>query len=217
MRLLRRAAGVPERVAVFSGSFNPPTVAHLALAQAALRVADEVLFVLPKVFPHAKTYDGAGMEDRLRMVEAVTAREEAFSVGVSDGGLFADIAAECRQVYPPRVRMSFLCGRDAAERIVNWDYGRPGAIAEMLEEFDLLVADGRGVYEPPAGLSGKVRALATPAGLELVSATEVRSRIRDGRPWRHLAPPEIHAEVEKLYGPRGGPGPAPPAVAPAGT
>lgn len=179
MRLLKRAPGTPSRLAVFSGAFNPPTVAHLVLAEAALREAGEVLFVLPRVFPHAKSYEGAGLEDRLRMLQAATAHQPAFSIGVSDGGLFAEIAAECRRIYPPGVRLAFLCGRDAAERIVNWDYGRPGAIAGMLEQFDLLVADGRGAYVPPPGLSRAVHRLPVPGGLDAVSASQVRSRIRE--------------------------------------
>ncbi len=41
--------------------------------------------------------------------------------------------------------MSLLCGRDAAERTLNWDYADPNAVSAMLRQFDLLVAarDGR--------------------------------------------------------------------------
>ena len=56
---------------------------------------------------------------------------------------------ECREAYGADVRLSFLCGRDAAERIANWDYGRPGAFLEMLRQFDILVAARAGEYCPP--------------------------------------------------------------------
>ncbi len=32
----------------------------------------------------------------------------------------------------PATELSFICGRDAAERILHWDYGRPGVVEEML-------------------------------------------------------------------------------------
>ena len=40
------------------------------------------------------------------------------------------------------------------ERVAAWDYGRPGAWREMLQEFDLLVAPRGGEYLPePAELA----------------------------------------------------------------
>src|SRR5581483_9449122 len=98
MDFLHRAIGRPSRLGVFPGSFNPVTVAHLALARAALRHVDEVVFVLPRVFPH-KNYRGATFEQRLELLRAATADEPAFAVATSDGGLFHEIARECREAY----------------------------------------------------------------------------------------------------------------------
>ena len=69
MEFFRRAAGQARRLGVFPGSFHPPTRAHLALARAALNVVDELLFVLPRRFPH-KGWEGVGFGDRARMLEA---------------------------------------------------------------------------------------------------------------------------------------------------
>ncbi|HSQ05143.1 MAG TPA: hypothetical protein VLN59_13955, partial [Burkholderiales bacterium] len=153
-------------------------MAHLALAHAALRHVDEVVFVLPRVFPH-KNYRGATFDDRIELLLLATADSPAFSVAASDGGLFLEIARECRNTYSAGTQLSFLCGRDAAERIVNWDYGRPGAAAEMLREFELLVAARDGAYDAPAGHATAVRAIEV-AGYDAVSATEVRDRIARG-------------------------------------
>src|SRR3954468_14548254 len=138
MDFFQRAVRRPERLGILPGSFNPVTVAHLALARAGLRHVDEVVFVLPRVFPH-KNYSGASFAERVELLRAAAAGHQAFSVAVADGGLFAEIAQECRAAYGEEVRLSFLCGRDAAERIVGWDYGRPEALGEMLRHFDLLV------------------------------------------------------------------------------
>ncbi len=198
MQFLRRAAGFPTRIAILPGAFNPPTVAHLALAAAALRHADEALFVLPHVFPH-KAYEGASQESRIAMLRAATAHEPAFSIAVANGGLFREIAVECREAYGPAVRFSFLCGRDAAERILNWDYGHNAAVEEMLGEFDLLVAARRGELEPPLHLRHAIERLNLSDDLDHISSTEVRRRIAQGLPWEHLVPAAAHVIAQKAY------------------
>jgi len=114
MEFLRRAQGTPRDLAILSAAFHPPTRAHLALAEAAFNTgaAQEVLCVLPRRFPH-KEYEDVTLEQRLEMVLAATAHQPAISVGISEGGLFADIAAECRAAYGEALELWFLCGRDA--------------------------------------------------------------------------------------------------------
>ncbi|MGQ9633489.1 MAG: nicotinate-nicotinamide nucleotide adenylyltransferase [Bryobacteraceae bacterium] len=198
MEFIRRAAGNPSSLAILPGSFNPPTRAHLALAGAGLEHADEVLLVLPRLFPH-KRYEGASLEDRLRMVQAAIEPHPRFSLGVSESGLFKEIAEECRQAYGSDVRLKLLCGRDAAERFLHWDYGRPGAVKEMLEAFELLVAPRRGPFVPPKELRDRVRTLPLPAEYDPVSASEIRRRIQVGEPWEHLVPVAAVPLARSIY------------------
>ena len=166
--------------------------------EAAARYIDEVLCVVPRVFPH-KLYHGATLDDRLQMLNAIEPSSLPYSIAVVDRGLFADIAHECREAYGPDPELVFLCGRDAAERIVEWDYGEPGAIERMLEEFSLLVASRQGHYEPPAHLAHRIARLDVPIGLDEVSSTEVRERIRKGEPWEPMVPDGIRQVVERVY------------------
>jgi nicotinate (nicotinamide) nucleotide adenylyltransferase len=198
MEFLHRAPSHPTRLAVFPGAFNPPTTAHLALAHAALSQADEVVLVLPRLFPH-KPYHGAPFEERVEMLREAVRSLPSLSVAVSDGGLFIEIAAECRAAYAGPLQLSFLCGRDAAERIAAWDYGRPGAFPEMLRHFDLLVAARQGEYEPPPALRAAIRRIEVAGEFNDISASDVRRRISLGEPWEHLVPPEIHSRVRKIY------------------
>ncbi len=199
MEFFRRAPGPSARLGVFPGTFNPVTVAHMALAAAALSSVDEVVFVLPRDFPH-KPYSGATFTQRLEMLAAAIAEEPAFSLASAKGGLFAEIAAECRQAYPQPVSLSFLCGRDAAERVAGWDYGELDAFAGMLRGFDLLVAARGGEYHPEPKIGGKVRRLELGVGFDGVSATEIRRRIASGEPWEHMVPPAVRESVRRLYG-----------------
>ncbi len=198
LEFFRRAAGRPARLGILPAAFNPPTRAHLALARAALATVDEVLFVLPRGFPH-KSYEDATFDQRVQMLTAATAGEPHYSIAASDRGLFIEIAGECREAYRQDVRMLFICGRDAAERIVAWDYGEPDAFRQMLDQFELLVSARHGEYEPPAEIRNRVHALDVPVEIGAISATEVRDRLRRGAPWENLVPDEIVPLVREIY------------------
>jgi len=185
-----RATPNPSKLAILPGAFNPPTRAHLAMAEAALSLADEVVFVLPRAFPH-KEYSGAPFADRLAWLRAAVAGNPRFSLAASDRGLFIDIAREVHSNYSPAPELFVLCGRDAAERIVSWDYGQGEDIRRQLEFFTLLVASRGGDYQAPPEIGSRVSTLSLPPGVQEISSTEVRRRIAAGEPWESLVPPEI--------------------------
>ena len=166
------------------------------MADAALALVDEVLFALPRAFPH-KEYTGAEFETRLEWLRAALAGYPRFSLAATEGGLFIEIAQEARAVYGAGTELFFLCGRDAAERIVGWDYGEGDGIEKHLEKFALLVAARGGVYEPPAKIRNRVHGLALPPGLDEVSSSEVRRRMGAGEPWRDLVPDSIAGLMEQ--------------------
>jgi nicotinate-nucleotide adenylyltransferase len=198
MEFFIRASGAPAKLAVLPGSFNPVTVAHLALAEAGLAAADEVVLVLPRALPH-KLYAGASFEQRMEMLTAAVSGRPGFSVAASSGGLFSEIAEECRRDYGEDVEVSILCGRDAAERAVAWDYGQADAFTRMLRRFDLLVAGRGGAYCPPPNLRGRVRLIEIPRHAEAVSATEARERIARGEAWESLIPPAARELARRYY------------------
>ncbi len=181
-----------KRVGVLAGAFNPVTRAHLALAEAATKVVDEVVCVVPRVYPH-KQFHGAELQDRIEMLRLAGGQ---YRVESTAGGLFIDIARELRQ---PGTEILFICGRDAAERIIHWDYGDAGAIEKILEDFSLLVAERGGTYEAPAHLRHRVQRLEIAEDFSEVSSTEVRRRIAAGEPWEHLVPASITEYVRKIY------------------
>jgi nicotinate-nucleotide adenylyltransferase len=198
LEFFRRAQPAPATLGILPAAFNPPTRAHLALARAALHTVDEVLFVLPRVFPH-KTYEAASFDQRLRMLLAATDCDRRFSAASSERGLFVEIAEECREVYGPAVRLMFICGRDAAERIIQWDYGDPEAFPRMLEHFELLVAGRGGDFSPTEDVRDRIHTLAVAEDLDSISATDVRARIRQGAAWEHLVPEAIVPLAREIY------------------
>ena len=187
----------PRRMGILAGSFNPPTIAHIELARAASAMVDLVLFVVPRVFPH-KEYSGATLEQRIEMLEA-SGLQVPHAIASSNQGLFIDIARECREHYGSGVELAFICGRDAAERILCWDYGRRGVLEEMFGEFELLVAPRGGHFSPPEEFGHRVHILPIGAGHQDVSSTEVRERMARGKAWKHLVPEKIQARVGEIY------------------
>jgi cytidyltransferase-like protein len=195
MKLIAAPESRPTRLGLLPGSFNPPTRAHLALAESALGFVDEVLLVIPQAFPH-KTWEGASPEQRIEMLRRVTAARPRIGAAVTEGGLFIDIAREARRLFPES-EMHIVCGRDAAERIISWDYGQTGSIEQMFEEFQLLVAPRQGGYVPPQHLVYAVRALPL-ASYDDCASTRVRTAAEN---WRSLVPAEIADLVEQIYSP----------------
>src|SRR5258708_13159566 len=107
MQFYNSVTRAPAKLAILPGAFNPPTRAHLAMAESALRVADEVLFVLPRAFPH-KEYSGAGFDTRVYLQRAALAGNPRFSLASSDGGLFIAIAHQTPADYDTPTDLFFL-------------------------------------------------------------------------------------------------------------
>lgn len=196
MRIIHKAAGFPKSIAVLAGAFNPPTTAHVALAESALTMVDEVVLAIPRSFPH-KQFEGATLDQRLAMLQRIAEGRAGLSVGVAEGGLFVEIAREARAYYPD-TEMFLLCGRDAAERILTWDYSDPEFVDKMLREFGLLVAPRGGEYVPPERFRHAIRSL-SPGNYDDCSSTRLRETIRESENWRELVPEEIAGMVEKIY------------------
>lgn len=187
------------RLALFAGAFHPPTIAHLALARQALQAVDEVVFALPRSFPH-KSYEGTTLDQRIHMLLNATDAP----IALFDTNYFFNMAEEL-QARQPQAQVHLLLGEDAAARLLTWDYGLDPAstesyISEYLRQFPILTTSREDQTPVPLYYREKLLWLPTPPDAINVSSTEVRQRIANQQPWRHLVPSAIHAEVERLYG-----------------
>ncbi|HEY3442268.1 MAG TPA: hypothetical protein VGK29_16020 [Paludibaculum sp.] len=196
MEFLHRATPGGGGIALLPGAWNPPTRAHVAMLRAALDWASEAVLVLPRSLPH-KEFDGAEFSRRAEWIRSI-ARSNGLSAGISDGGLFIEMARECRAATGAS-QVFLVCGRDAAERIVSWDYGTAGSIHSQLDEYQMLVAPRAGAYVPPEDLAARIHALTLGGNWHDVSSTEVRQRIQNAAAWADLVPAEIAADVAAAY------------------
>lgn len=197
MEWLSEAPRAAACLALLPGAWNPPTYAHLALAEAALERADHLVFVLPRAFPH-KRVEGAGRALRRDWLRALTALDRRFSAAESEGGLFVEIAREARAASGAG-RIALVCGSDAAARIVAWDYGATEPIERQLAEFELWVATRNAAYAAPSHLAPHIRALDVGEGYHEISSSDVRERVQTGRGWEPLVPAPIRDSVGAAY------------------
>ena len=154
-------------------------------------MVDEVILVMPRAFPH-KTFEGATAEERMEMMRRIACSRRGLGAAIADRGLYIDIVREVRGEYP-EAEIHLVCGRDAAERFLTWDYGEQGAAERMLEEFRLLVAPRLGPFEPPPHLTHAVAALDA-GDYDECSSTLVRSG-----GGLNLVPDEIAELVQRIY------------------
>ena len=213
IRMVRAAAhGVPAsgpgRLGVLGGSYNPITRAHLAIADTVVSAfgLHEVLFLLPAVPPHKPIF-GASLEQRLEMMQLAVPDRPYAAVGLSTHGLFLDMYQGLLGVYPPHTEIFFLTGRDAAERILTWNYDdATAALRQMFTAFQLIVCDRDGPFQLPddalfAPYRQRIHGCTLPPGFNHVSATEVRQRCQQGQSLDDLVPTGVarYISAHKLY------------------
>ena len=83
------------RTGCYPGSFNPPTVAHLAVASAARRACglDRIDLVVSRVALGKESVAVPALADRLAVLGALVARVDWLGLVVSDSQLLVDLAA----------------------------------------------------------------------------------------------------------------------------
>jgi nicotinic acid mononucleotide adenylyltransferase len=168
------------------------------LAQQALQTVDEVVFALPRSFPH-KSYEGATLEQRIHMLLCATDAP----VALFDTNYFFNMAEEL-QARKPQSQVHLLLGEDAAARLLTWDYGLDAPatesyLSEYLRQFPILTTSRTDQTPVPVSYRDKLFWLPTPPDAVNVSSTEVRQRIAKQQAWRHLVPSAIHGVVQELY------------------
>lgn len=184
------------RLGVLGGTFDPVHVGHLvAASEAAARFElDSVLFV-PAARPWQKGAV-ADPEDRLLMATLATAPDERFAVSRIEldrrgPSYTADTLEILREFYEDEVDLLFIAGADAAVNVGTWhDLGRVAALSELI----VVTRPGWDLGQLPQGTGLRMSVLEIPpVG---ITSTEIRRRIREGRPIDYLVPAPVVAYIQ---------------------
>ncbi len=197
------ATKAAHRIGVYGGSFDPPHMGHLVLAQAAreaLRL-DRVLW-LPAGDPWQKT----GAADRRvteaahreAMVRAAIAHQPGFvldrrEIERAGPSYTIDTVRELQHEHP-QAALFLIIGQDQYERLSSWREWR-----ELLTRVTLAVAgrDGRSAATPRELMMVWHRVEPIPMPPMAVSATAIRARIGAGATATALVPDMVPAVVAR--------------------
>lgn len=210
-----------ERIGIFGGTFNPVHSGHVrAAAEVQARFAiDRVLFVPSFIPPHKETAEVASPRDRMAMVELALRRYRrlvASPIEIEAGGTsYSIVTLNKVGALHPGARIFFILGADAFRDIETWREWRrvlegcrfivttrPGS--RLTKARDALAGEYRsGVLEvrPSTRLGEAVleafRIFLAPIDAVDVSSTEIRARVRSGRPLRGLVPVLVEGYIRE--------------------
>lgn len=185
------------KIGLFGGSFNPPHVAHLIVAEI---IRDqfglsEVWWIPNATPPHKPDDELVAVEHRLAMTRRIVASNEAFRVCdlevEREGVSYTVETLRVLQNEHPDTDFALLLGSDSLDSFAQWHC--PDEIAERVP---LIVYKRLGAIESVAEprFANHVRYAAAPV-IE-VSGTEVRARCRAGRSIRYLVPEPVRTYIE---------------------
>jgi nicotinate-nucleotide adenylyltransferase len=184
-------------IILFGGTFDPPHVGHLLMAQLALEQceAEEIWFLPAPAPPHKQQERPLGHDVRLRMVELLIQGYEGMKVCDIESTLprpsyTVDTVRACIERFPD-CRFRFLLGSDSLASLPTW---READTLANLIEFIVAVRAGYPFAETLERIRRAlpaVRATALEMPIVDVSSTFVRERLSAGRPVCGLVPPQV--------------------------
>ena len=194
-----------KRVGVFGGTFDPPHVGHLILAEECRTQLslDLLLWVVTDNPPHKRYTDVSPIEERVKLVEIAIQGNSAFLLSRVDidrpGPHYAiDTVNLLKQEYPG-AEIYYLMGGDSLHDLPTWN--RPqdfiktcdgiGVMRRHADQVDLESLD-----KVLPGISQKVNIVEAPI-LE-ISSKQIRQRIVEGMGYRYYLRDAVYQAICEL-------------------
>lgn len=201
---MQSASPADRHVGLFGGSFNPPHLAHLIVAELIRQQfsLDRILWIPNYQSPFKQLEDVAPAEHRLEMTRLAIADHDAFELSdieVHRAGLSYTVETiRLLQEQHPDVRFDLIIGSDSLETFGDWHQPE-----EILKRVRLLVfpRPGAASATPPAGFEHRVEFADAP--LLEISGTAIRARIHAGQTVRYMIPDPVRDYIQehRLYHP----------------
>jgi nicotinate-nucleotide adenylyltransferase len=188
------------KIGLFGGSFDPVHLGHLLMARAALEELElsKVYFVPAARSPFKQPLPPADGAARLQMLRLALAGEPAYEVDsreVERGGVSYTIdTARDYSLLHPGAEIYFLIGADHARQLPDWH--EASALAASVR-FAIVPRPG----EAPLPLPPPFRGVALRGFPLALSSSQIRERIRNGRPIENLVPAAVAEAIRnnRLY------------------
>jgi nicotinate-nucleotide adenylyltransferase len=176
-----------RRVGIFGGTFDPIHIGHLVAAVNARHAADlDVVHMMVANDPWQKSGQVATpAEVRFAAVSAAVAGHpalEASRLEIDRGGVTYTVdTLRSLKDAEPQSELFLVLGNDAAATIDSWHEAE-----EVSRLARLVIVNRPGATPPDLAARWRYQTVSVPA-LD-VSSTDLRNRLRDGRPLDYLVP-----------------------------
>ena len=192
-----------EKIGLFGGSFDPIHTGHLILAQAAVNIAglSRVLFIPTAVPPHKRGAPLTDIEPRVRMVEIAITRNPRFMISRIEADRGVSYTYQTVRQFTERGygkdQIHLLIGSDSLEEMMEWRNPE-----EIFSRATILVMQRPG-YERIPPLPPEAAVIVMTAGMNSISASGIRTLMREGKSIRYLVPRAVERYIvsHSLYGP----------------
>jgi nicotinate-nucleotide adenylyltransferase len=188
-------------IGILGGTFNPPHVGHLVMAQEALDQldVDRVVFMPVAIPPHKETREDPGAAARVELCRLAVGDDERLAVStleVDRGG--ASFTVDTLRMFhdlEPEHDLIFIVGGDMAQSLPAWR--EPKAILELAR---LAVAEREGVRREDIArrlepLHDGDRVLFFDMPRIDISSSAIRRRVAEGHPIRYLVPDAVATAI----------------------
>ncbi len=195
-----------NRVGILGGTFDPPHIGHLVLAEYAATALDlDCVMFVPAAEPPHKDQLRVDIEHRLPMIELAIAGNDRFALSRVDvdrpGPHYTVDMIRILQADQPDTEFYFVLGGDSLHDLPRWHLpldlialcklavmARPGA--EVIPDLEANVLPG---------LSDRVIVIDSP--MLGFSSTEVADRLEAGKSVRYLVPDAVlsYIQTHRLY------------------
>jgi len=187
-----------KRIGIFGGTFNPPHVGHLIVAQhvcVQLRL-DKLYFVPSYISPHKRRGEEEVADHRFRMVCEAVRNNRLFACSSEElkrkGSSFTVDTLEAFSRHLAASRLFLIIGADNFSEFHTWK--NPDRILQLAT----LVVMNR----PRNKITRQKKSIAKRARFVTVpdvdiSSTEIRKLVRRGEPIRYLVPAEVARYIKR--------------------
>lgn len=184
-------------IGLLGGTFNPPHLGHLLMAQEAWSQLglDRVELMPVHTPPHKEAVGDPGPEVRLELCRLAVGDDPRLSVSAFEverpGPSWTVATLAAIRETSPQDELTFIVGGDQAQALPTWR--EPQRVLELAR---LAVAERSGVrrqdiVERLDGLCDAARITFFDMPRMDVSSSEVRTRVAAGRPVRYLVPDAV--------------------------
>lgn len=193
------------RIGIFGGTFDPPHVGHLILAEECRTQLnlDKLLWVVTDNPPHKRYVNVSPIESRVKLVTKAIGGNLAFEVSRVDidrpGPHFAIDTVNILKKEFHGAEMFYLMGGDSLHDLPTWN--RPQDFVKTCDGIGVMrrhadQVDLESLEKVLPGISRKVHIVEAPI-LE-ISSHQIRQRIHDGQGYRYYLRDAVYRAIDEL-------------------